>query len=99
MPDDQTFIGIMEADALCVHVNRFLRVHDHQSQNRILCPAASDQRYFVAAMIELEKHFDRCVEDEEYWDDMDAAASLRDRCVELAGGDDYLPFFTSTLGV
>lgn len=99
LPDDQTFIGVMETDALCVHVDGSLRVYDHESQNRIICPAASDQQSFVAAMIELEQHFDKCVEDEKYCDDMDAAATVRDRCVELAGGDDYLPFFTSMLGV
>jgi hypothetical protein len=99
LPDDETFIGVVEADALCVHLDGSLRVYDHESQNRILCPAATDQRSFVAAMIELEQHFERCVRDEKYCDDMDAAATVRDRCVELAGGDDYFPFFTSMLGV
>jgi hypothetical protein len=43
LPNDQTFIGVMETDALCVHTDGSLRVYDHESQNRILCPAARDQ--------------------------------------------------------
>ena len=99
LPDHVTFIGMMEADALCVQLDGSLCVFDHEWQNRIICSAAKDQRRFVDAMKEVERHFDRCTVDDSYCDDMDAAAMVRDRCAELAGGDVYLPFFTSMVGV
>lgn len=99
LASNQTFIGVMELDAICIDMDGSLRVYDHQSQNRILCPAAADQQSFVKAVIELETHFERCVEDEGVFDDMVVATIVRDRCAQMAGGDEYVPFFTSLLGV
>lgn len=99
LPGDVTFVGMMEADALCVQPDDSLSVFDHESQNRIICPAAHNQRRFVDAMKELERHLDRCAVDDSYCDDTDAAATVRDRCAEMAGGEVYLAFFTSMVGV
>jgi hypothetical protein len=40
-----------------------------------------------------------CKENEKYCEDMEAAEAVRSRCAEQAGGDEYLPFFTSMVGV
>jgi hypothetical protein len=99
LPDDATFIGAVEADALCLQIDDSLCVYDNASRNRILCPAAVSQPCFVKAMKELEQHFDKCDADDLYCGDLDAAEAVRDRCVNLAGGNEYVPFFTSMLGV
>ena len=99
LPEDARFLGTMEADALCVLADGSLCVYDTTSKNRINCGAASNQGSFVAALKALEQHFDKCVADNPYCNDLDAAAKVRDRCTALAGGDTYGPFFTSLIGV
>lgn len=99
LPESVVFLGTMEVDALCLADDGSLCVYDNEVQDRIICRAAKDQSSFVAAMKELERHFEKCVADESYCDDMDAAALVRDKCAQLAGGDDFASYFSSLLGV
>lgn len=99
LPDGITFLGVMEVDAVCLCADGAVRVYDNAAENRILCCAAADQSSFVAAMQELERHWNKCASDESYRADMAAAARVRDRCAQLAGGDPYMEFFTSLLGL
>jgi hypothetical protein len=99
LPKFSVFLGIMEVDALCLADDGSLCVYDNEVQNRIICRAAKNQSSFVAAMKELDQHFEKCVADDSYCDDVDAAALVRDKCSQIAGGDEYVSFFTSLLGV
>jgi hypothetical protein len=99
LPESAVFLGIVEADALCLSGDGSIGVYDNEVQDRVICHAATDQSSFVAAMKELERHFDKCIADDSYYDDMDAAALVRDTCSKLAGGEQYQPFFSSLLGV
>lgn len=99
LPESAVFLGVMEVDALCLSPDGSLCVYDNEVHDRVICQAATDQSSFVAAMKELERHFEKCVADESYYDDMDAAALVRDKCSQLAGGKQYESFFSSLLGV
>lgn len=99
IPESAIFLGSMEVDALCLVNDGSLCVYDNEAQNRIICRAAKDQSSFVTAMKELDQHFEKCAIDDSYCDDMDAAALVRDKCSRLAGGDAYVSFFTSLVGV
>lgn len=99
LPDSTVFLGIVEVDALCLNNDGSLCLYDNEVQDRIFCRAAKDQSLFVAAMKELERYFERCLADESYYDDLAEAAAVRDKCAHLAGGNEYVSFYTALLGV
>ncbi len=99
LPESTVFLGIMEVDGLCLANDGSLCVYDNEVENRVVCRAAKDQSSFVAAMKKLDQYFEMCATDDAYCDDMDAAAIVLDECSRLAGGDEFVSFFTSLLGV
>ncbi len=99
LPAEATFLGLLEDDALCLLPDGSLAVYDHESNGRILCPAAQDQAHFLAAMEVLERHLERCDHDEQYWDDEAAGWAVRGECTKLAGGKPFKAFFSMLIGV
>ncbi|QDT24386.1 hypothetical protein [Gimesia chilikensis] len=98
LPAEATFIGLAEADALCLMNDGTLQVYDHEVENRVLCPVAQNQTVFISALKVLEAHFGKCVADESYDEDESAAVAVRQQCGEIAGGDDYAEFFSMMVG-
>jgi hypothetical protein len=99
-PDGLTAIGMAESDPLCVRNDTGeVIVLDHEVTGRVLCKAALSQESLIQTFPILEKHFQRNVSDEEYWNNETAALNIRMKCTEIAGGDDYASFFCSLIGV
>jgi hypothetical protein len=98
LPAECTFLGLMEADALCLAEDGSVVVYDHEVAERVLCRAAPDQATFLAALAALEAHFEKCATDTAYWEDESAAAAVRERCTEIAGGEEYAAFYSMMVG-
>jgi hypothetical protein len=98
LPANATFIGLAEADALCLMNDGTLQMYDHEVENRVFCPVAPSQTVFISALKVLEEYFEKCVADESYSDDESAAVAVRQQCCEIAGGDDYAAFFSMMVG-
>ncbi len=98
LPVDVTFLGLIEADALCLTSDGALVVYDHEVSNRVFCSAAPCQVTFLAALDVLEKHFEKCVNDESYWNDESAAVLVREHCAAIVGGEEYDGFFCMMVG-
>lgn len=98
LPNDSVFLGLMEADALCLMADGSIRVYDHEVTDRVLCHAAANQTAFISALSVLEEYFEVCASDEVYGDDESTAVKFRKRCAEIAGGNEYDAFFCGLIG-
>ncbi len=98
LPSESMFVGLMDADAICLLPDGSLVVYDHGVSNRVLCKAAPSQETFLEAVAVLENHFKACVEDPRYWAGESAAREVSRRCTEIAGGEDYASFFCTMIG-
>lgn len=98
LPNDSVFLGLMEADALCLMADGSICIYDHEVADRVLCHAASSQTAFISALSVLKEYFEKCVSDESYWDDESAAVSVRKQCAEIAGGNAHNGFFCGLIG-
>jgi hypothetical protein len=98
LPSDATFLGVMEADALCLMDGGALRVYDHEVADRIFCLAALNQSKLIEALKVLEEYFEKCGEDDDYCEDETAGVTVRERCTAIAGGEEYESFFGSLVG-
>ena len=99
LPDEVQFLGTFEADALCLQPDGTVCLYDHESEKTILCRAAANQLALVSSLQRVEQHFERCLREENYFNDAAAAESVRDQCAEMAGGPEYLQFFSALIGV
>ena len=97
LPADATFLGVMEVDALCLLDDGSVVVYDHEAVNRILCRASSSESAFLSALAVLNEFFEKCAADGSF--DEAGAVEVRDRCTEIAGGEEYRSFFVMMLGV
>lgn len=87
-----TFLGMLEADALCMLPEGSLCVYDHEVVDRIFCAAAPDQSFLILALTEMEAFFDRCGDSDDLADDESSAIQMREKCTTLIGGDAYAAF-------
>lgn len=97
LPANATFLGLMEADALCLTEDGGVVVYDHEV-NGVLCPAASSQTAFLSALAVLQQHFAKSVADEAYYRNESAAVSARVQASEMAGGEEYSSFYCMMVG-
>lgn len=97
LPAGTTFLGLMEADALCLMNDGRIVVYDHEV-DRVLCEAAPTQSAFLNALAVLQQYFQQCAADEKYCDDESARIAARVRASEVAGGDRYTSFFSMMVG-
>ncbi len=92
LPSDATFLGLVEADALCLQIDGSLCVFDHEVPGRILCVAAPNPSNLINALREMEDYFNRCGDDDAFADNESAAVEMRKKCTAMVGGDDFASF-------
>lgn len=97
LPEGATFIGLLEMDALCLQADGTLVVFDNEAENRILCKAASSEASFLSALNVLNDFFNKNAVEGTF--DEAGAVKVRDRCTEIAGGEEFRTFFVMLLGV
>lgn len=99
IPENMMALALCESEAVCVDANSSeVVLLEHETANTISCAAAQNQNSLVASLRVLESHFNRCGEDPDYSDSENGAIKTKSRCVELAGGEKFLEFFTSLVG-
>lgn len=92
-------IGMCEAEALVVNIESGeIELLEHEVAGKVCCKAAKDQRHFIDSMTRLKTHFDKCVADNEYYENLESAVQVRTECSLLAGGKNYESFFCSLIG-
>ena len=95
LPESATFLGMLEADALCILPDGSLCVYDHEVVDRILCIAAPNQSSLISALLEIDSFLERCGNNDDLADDESANIQMRDKCTTLIGGDQYAAFIQS----
>ena len=97
LPQEATFIGLLEIDALCLMSDGSVVVYDNEAKNTILCKAASSESSFLSTLTLIKEFYEQNSTRESF--DEAGAVNVRDRCTELAGGEEYRTFFVMLLGV
>ncbi|WP_309046003.1 hypothetical protein [Marinobacter sediminicola] len=99
IPENMTALALCESEAVCVDAGSAeVVLLEHETGSTISCAAAQNQDSLVASLRVLESHFNRCVEDPDYCESENEAIKTKSRCVDLAGGEKFLGFFTSLVG-
>ncbi|MBT4863521.1 MAG: hypothetical protein HON53_00170 [Planctomycetaceae bacterium] len=97
LPANAKFVGILEVDALCLMDDGTLVVYDHQAAGSVLCKAAVSESALLSALAVMQEFYAKNVSEDSF--DEAAAIKVRDRCTEIAGGEECRSFFVMLLGV
>ena len=97
LPANATFVGTLEVDALCLMDDGTLVVYDHQAVGTVLCKAAVSESALLSALAVMEEFYANNASAASF--DEAAAIKVRDRCTEIAGGEECRSFFVMLLGV
>lgn len=94
IPTNHTPIGMCEAEALCINnENNELVLIEHEVADRIASKVAKNKNAFLKTIAVLEEFFNKCVEDDEYYENEEEAVKIRKKCAQIAGGDIYMNLF------
>ncbi|MDO1451545.1 hypothetical protein Q0590_35055 [Rhodocytophaga aerolata] len=100
IPSNFDKIGNFELDVLAIEKSSGQVVMlDHDQLNFIMGKVAENIYSFVRALIEIEKFFERCQQDEKLYDDEVAMRTVAKKASELAGGSAYVNYYFMTFGI
>ncbi len=97
LPANATFVGTLEVDAICLMDDGTLVVYDHQAAGTVLCKAAASESALLSALTLIEEFYAKNATAASF--DEAAAIKVRERCTEIAGGEECRTFFVMLLGV
>lgn len=96
---DSYFIGHMESDHLTLSkITGEIQVFEHGTRSHVLYRCAINGAQFLDAMLIVDDFFNRCLFDDNLWENQDVLREVTLRCAELSGSENYHSFYADMLG-